>query len=182
MNQEGREFDSRSLRGRRAGLKTGHYDFEAIAQTKTNAGRWFPPDEARAQRGLVVAPKRAQPRVAVLPRCRDGAGKSYFVCDTMRGCGSATLLDYSSRRFWRRRAGQAPPLPELLKFAGANRGSVAIRAVAPGTREKKRKGKNLRRGRRVHRVRGAEKTKRTRRKRLRICDEVGRGVGQGYFA
>jgi len=33
----------------------------------------------------------------MLPRCRDGAEKSYFVCETMRGCCSAALLDYSSR-------------------------------------------------------------------------------------
>jgi hypothetical protein len=33
----------------------------------------------------------------VLLRCRDGAEKSYFVCQTTWGCGPATLLDYSSR-------------------------------------------------------------------------------------
>lgn len=30
-------------------------------------------------------------------RCRDGAEKSYFVCQTTWGCGPATLIDYSSR-------------------------------------------------------------------------------------
>jgi hypothetical protein len=68
------EFDARLLRGGRAGLKTGHYDFGAIAQRNTDAGRWFPSEKERAQPGL-----------AVPPRCRDGAEKSYFVCHTMWG-------------------------------------------------------------------------------------------------
>ncbi|MGC2390017.1 MAG: hypothetical protein WA621_11530, partial [Candidatus Acidiferrum sp.] len=46
--------------------------------------------------------------MAVLPRRRDGAGKSYFVCDTMWGCGSATLLDYSSRRLMAAQGGASP--------------------------------------------------------------------------
>src|SRR5437879_9979359 len=51
-----------------------------------NSGRYFPPEE-----------ERAQPAVAVLPRCRDGAEKSYFVCQTTWGHGPTTLIDYSSR-------------------------------------------------------------------------------------
>ena len=44
----------------------------------------------------------------MLPRCRDGAEGSYIVCETMRSCCSAALLDNSSR----------------LEFAGANCRSV----------------------------------------------------------
>lgn len=33
----------------------------------------------------------------MLPRRRDGAEKSYFVCQTTWGCRPATLIDYSSR-------------------------------------------------------------------------------------
>jgi len=59
------------------------------------ASRLFPPDQGRAQPGL-----------AVPLSFRDGAEKSYFVCQTMWGCCPATLLDYSSR----------------FNLAGANRG------------------------------------------------------------
>jgi hypothetical protein len=44
----------------------------------------------------------------VLPSCRDGAERSYIVCETMRSCCSAALLDNSSR----------------LGVAGANRRSA----------------------------------------------------------
>jgi len=57
-----------------------------------NSGRYFPPEE-----------ERAQPAVAVLPRCRDGAEKSYFVCQTTWGHGPTTLIDYSSRLNFGRR-------------------------------------------------------------------------------
>jgi hypothetical protein len=102
--------------------------------------------------------------VAVLPRRRDGAGKSYFVCNTMWGRGSATLLDYSSR------------LDLPARIADGWRFAPWLRSGALERR------KNLHRGHRVQRVRGEEKTKRPGQKRPRICDEVGRGVGQGYFA
>jgi DNA polymerase III alpha subunit len=57
MNRGGCEFDARLLWGRRAGLKTGHYNFEAVAQRNIDAGRWFPPEEKRAQPRLAVPPK-----------------------------------------------------------------------------------------------------------------------------
>jgi len=49
--------------------------------------------------------ENAAPLIPAAEECRDGAEESYFVCETMRGCCSAALLDNSSR----------------LEFAGANR-------------------------------------------------------------
>lgn len=74
MNREGREFDSRLLRGEENRSKDRPLQLRGDSSDKTGAGRWFPLEVETAQAG-----------VAVLLRCRDGAGKSYFVCDTMWG-------------------------------------------------------------------------------------------------
>ena len=77
----------------------------------------------------------------MLPRCRDGAGESYFVCNTMRGCGSATLLDYSSRLNLPARIADGWRFAPWLRSSGVER------------------KKNLHRGHRVRREHGEEKTK-----------------------
>lgn len=82
--------------------------------------------------------------------CRDGAEKSYFVCQTTWGCGPATLIDYSARLDVGRREPRTS------------------RRFAPGL-GKQRQG--WRRKQRIERARAS-----------RAIQEVGRGVGQGYFA
>jgi hypothetical protein len=48
MNREGREFDTRLFRRGKSGSKDPRYNFEAITQTKIDAGRWFPPDKSKS--------------------------------------------------------------------------------------------------------------------------------------
>ena len=60
-------------------------------------GPMVPTGRVRAQPGFIAQRTRDGKELAVPLKCRDGAGKSYFVCDTTRGSCSAALLNYSSR-------------------------------------------------------------------------------------
>jgi hypothetical protein len=60
--------------------------------------------------------------------CRDGAEKSYFVCQTTWGCGPATLIDYSSRLNVGRRESRTSRrfAPGLGKRAAKDGGATRI--------------------------------------------------------
>jgi hypothetical protein len=71
--------------------------------------------------------------------CRDGAEKSYFVCQTTRGCGPATLIDYSSRlKIGRREPRTSRRLaPGLGKDAARDGGATVLIAPVHLARSKK---------------------------------------------
>jgi hypothetical protein len=71
----------------------------------TVAGSIPASDESCCSSVVEQRKENAAPLIPAAEECRDGAEESYFVCETMRGCCSAALLDNSSR----------------LEFAGANR-------------------------------------------------------------
>jgi hypothetical protein len=98
-------------------------------------------------------------RNACPTRCRDGAEKSYFVCQTTWGFGPATLIDYSSRLKVGRRESRTS-----RRFAP---GPVAQTPGKPGHSPSALLAMFL---------------KFARRRIIPGGDKVGRGVGQGYFA
>src|SRR5262249_24396127 len=85
-------------------------------------------------------------------KCRDGAEKSCFVCQTTRGSCSATLIDYSSRRDFGRR--ESRPACDSRRGFEKDRRTAKTLPCATGFCSREIAARN----------------------------EVGRGVGQGYFA